>query len=69
MLSRLRREVKKIGIELTVADILRYSTLHELAEKAMDQRDPPQGFEFEPFALIDSDDIEMLYLAVSFSQL
>lgn len=60
---------QKIGIELTVADILRYSTLHGLAEKAVDQQNPPQGFEYEPLALIDSDDIEMLYLAVSFSQL
>ncbi|KAI9756419.1 MAG: hypothetical protein M1835_000721 [Candelina submexicana] len=60
---------QRIGIELTVADIRRYSTLHGLAEKAVDQQNPPQGFEFEPLALIDSDDIEMLYLAVSFSQL
>ncbi len=60
-------EGRKIGLELTVADILRYPTLNELAEKIRDQRNPLQGSELEPFALINGDigttvwDISELY--------
>ncbi|OAA46747.1 Amino acid adenylation [Beauveria brongniartii RCEF 3172] len=58
-------EGRKVGIELTVADILRYPILHELAEKVVGQRNAPHQVEFETFALIDGGDYETIVQDIS----
>ncbi|KAM3436784.1 hypothetical protein NHJ13734_004926 [Beauveria thailandica] len=58
-------EGRKVGIELTVADILRYPILHELAEKVVGQRNAPHQVEFEPFALIDGGGSETIIQDIS----
>ncbi|KAF1733526.1 Nonribosomal peptide synthetase dtxS1 [Beauveria bassiana] len=58
-------EGRKVGIELTVADILGHPILHELAEKVVDQRDSQQKVEIGPFALIDGGDAETIVKDIS----
>ncbi|KAM0668691.1 hypothetical protein ACQRIU_002253 [Beauveria bassiana] len=58
-------EGRKVGIELTVADILGHPILHELAEKAVGQRDSQQKVEIGPFALIDGGDAETIVKDIS----
>ncbi|KAM3473954.1 hypothetical protein MY8738_008124 [Beauveria namnaoensis] len=58
-------EGRKVGIELTVADILGHPILHELAEKVVGQRDSQQKVEIGPFALIDGGDAETIVQDIS----